>query len=152
MFNRSGAAWTQSAKLTNPNGSEDDVLGFSVSLGSDRALVGSANDDQIGAGYVFAGLGTVATEGEAASGGSLSLPSPTPAGHRSTLTLSVDVPQSIRAVVVDPLGREVAVVFDRVATGEQLTSIETAALPPGVYTVRTTGASFDHVRRFTVVK
>ena len=41
-------AWTQVAKLTADDAAADDVFGYSISLGGDRALVGAIVDDDTG--------------------------------------------------------------------------------------------------------
>jgi hypothetical protein len=45
IFDRSGANWTQTAKLTAPDGAYNDRLGFSVALEGDTAVVGCSGDD-----------------------------------------------------------------------------------------------------------
>ncbi|MBM3949797.1 MAG: hypothetical protein FJ312_11295, partial [SAR202 cluster bacterium] len=58
VFVRSGATWSQQAKLTASDGAEDDVFGISVAVSGDTAVVGAlfddvgSNDDQ-GSAYVF---------------------------------------------------------------------------------------------------
>ncbi|MDJ0760551.1 MAG: FG-GAP repeat protein [Woeseiaceae bacterium] len=41
LFFRSGSKWTQQAKFTAPNGAKNDVLGWSVALSADTAVVGA---------------------------------------------------------------------------------------------------------------
>ena len=57
IFEFDGQDWTQTAKLKPFDGAFRDFFGVSVSLGADRALVGSYNDDDFapnsGAAYVF---------------------------------------------------------------------------------------------------
>ena len=57
VFKRSGAAWTQQAKLTASSGKAQDQFGASVSLARGAAVVGSAGDDEMtsgaGAAYIF---------------------------------------------------------------------------------------------------
>jgi hypothetical protein len=57
VFVRSGASWTQQAKLVPPDGVADDQFGTSVALAGDTAVVGavhhSAGGDRSGAAYVF---------------------------------------------------------------------------------------------------
>ena len=57
VFDLSGSTWTQTAKLMASDGEASDHFGDSVSLSSDRALVGARFDDDNGSGsgsaYVF---------------------------------------------------------------------------------------------------
>jgi FG-GAP repeat len=62
VFVRSGATWTQQAKLLAADGASDDQLGISVALEGDTALVGTVHDSDhgthSGSAYVFARGGT----------------------------------------------------------------------------------------------
>ncbi|HNX33240.1 MAG TPA: FG-GAP repeat protein [Kiritimatiellia bacterium] len=62
VFTRSGAAWTQQAKLTASDGVAGDCFGSSVALCGDTALVGAHMDDDkgtdSGSAYVFTRSGT----------------------------------------------------------------------------------------------
>ncbi|MCB1583684.1 MAG: FG-GAP repeat protein [Xanthomonadales bacterium] len=66
VFEFDGSVWSQRAKLTAIDGTEDDVFGESVSLLGNRALVGAYRDDDIdtdsGAAYVFEVAGEVWTQ------------------------------------------------------------------------------------------
>ena len=95
--------------------------------------------------------GTVAAEGAAEARG-LDGPFPNPASGRAALTLRLDAPQTVRAVVVDALGREVAVLLDAEASGTVRLGVDAARLAPGVYVVRVQGATFSEARRLTVVR
>ncbi len=57
IFNRSGAVWSQGAKLTASDGAAGDQFGFSVSLSGDYAVIGAPNDDgnsaDEGSAYLF---------------------------------------------------------------------------------------------------
>lgn len=44
-FSRSGAIWTQQAKLTASDGTGGDNFGFSVALSGDDAIIGAYRDD-----------------------------------------------------------------------------------------------------------
>lgn len=79
---------------------------------------------------------------------------PNPATGASRLSFSVAAAQTVRAVVVDALGREVAVVFEgAVAPGAETTlAIDAGRLAPGTYVVRVTGETFAETRRLTVVR
>ncbi|NKI33856.1 cadherin-like domain-containing protein [Wenzhouxiangella sp. XN79A] len=57
VFDFNGTSWSETAKLTPADGAAGDQFGFSVSLASDRALVGAPFDDDngtdSGSAYVF---------------------------------------------------------------------------------------------------
>jgi hypothetical protein len=61
VFTRSGAAWTQQAKLIASDAAPDDQLGVSVALSGNTAVVGTTNDDDAGdrsgGAYVFVRTG-----------------------------------------------------------------------------------------------
>ncbi len=63
VFTRSGAAWTQQAKLTASDGAPGDVFGIGLALSGDTAVIGADLDDDhgesSGAAYVFARTGGV---------------------------------------------------------------------------------------------
>ncbi len=79
---------------------------------------------------------------------------PNPAVGTSRLTFTADAAQSVRATVVDALGRTVAVLFDgTVAAGaETALTVEAGRLAPGTYVVRVAGETFAETRRLTVVR
>ncbi len=79
---------------------------------------------------------------------------PNPAMGVSRLTFTSDVAQTVRATVVDALGREVVVLFDAaVAAGTETSlSVEAGRLAPGTYVVRIAGDTFSETRRLTVVR
>ena len=60
VFIRTGATWTQQAKLTAPDGIPADEFGFSVVLDGDTALIGAsyAGNGWSGKAYVFTRTGT----------------------------------------------------------------------------------------------
>jgi hypothetical protein len=66
VFTRSGTTWTQQAKLTASDGTENDSFGEAVALVGDTAMIGApADDDQgpsSGAVYVFTRSGAAWTE------------------------------------------------------------------------------------------
>lgn len=45
VFVREGGVWMQQAKLTAPDGANNDRFGFAVALAGDTAVIGSAGDD-----------------------------------------------------------------------------------------------------------
>jgi len=63
VFTRSGAAWSQQAKLTASDGAADNYFGCSVALSGDTALIGAYNktvgsNESQGATYLFTRSGT----------------------------------------------------------------------------------------------
>lgn len=66
VFTRNGASWTQEAKLLAGDGGVDQYFGHSVSLNSQRALIGAFGDETqglaTGAAYVFLRDGSVWSE------------------------------------------------------------------------------------------
>ncbi len=73
------------------------------------------------------------------SGFSLTAPAPNPATGDVRLTLTTAAPQAVRAVLVDALGRELAVVFDAVASGPTELLVRRGVLPAGTYVLRVAG-------------
>ncbi|MDX1419326.1 MAG: hypothetical protein R3181_05115 [Rubricoccaceae bacterium] len=63
--------------------------------------------------------------------------SPNPARGAAEATLSLVRPSAVRVVLLDSLGREVAVLHDGpLGAGRHALSVEAGSLPPGVYVVR----------------
>ena len=66
IFVRSGASWTQQAKLTASDGAVSDLFGYSVSISGDYAFVGSPTDDSVntdtGSVYIFVRSGASWTQ------------------------------------------------------------------------------------------
>jgi hypothetical protein len=89
IFASSGAAWTEQAKLTAPDGQPGDYFGYSVALSGDTAVVGAFDDNvganpgqgsawvfsRIGGTWITQGLRVLATGGAAGDqfGGSVAL-------------------------------------------------------------------------------
>ncbi|RYD63806.1 MAG: hypothetical protein EOP83_11235, partial [Verrucomicrobiaceae bacterium] len=48
VFEESGDAWSQTAKLIDPDGADQDLFGAAVAIDGDRAVVGAPDDDQSG--------------------------------------------------------------------------------------------------------
>ncbi|HEX9950305.1 MAG TPA: T9SS type A sorting domain-containing protein [Rubricoccaceae bacterium] len=95
------------------------------------------------------------TAGEAdpsvADGLSLGAATPNPASTQTALAFELDAAQTVRLAVVDVLGREVAVVTDGMrAAGVHTATVDTQALPAGVYVARLTAGAQTVTRRFTV--
>ncbi len=67
VFVRSGGVWSQQQQLTASDGAADDLLGISVSIIGDTAIVGSYGDDvsanvNQGSAYIFVRSGVVWTQ------------------------------------------------------------------------------------------
>jgi uncharacterized repeat protein (TIGR01451 family) len=64
VFTRTGATWTQQAKLTADDGVVADEFGFSVALSGDTAVIGAsyAGNGWAGQAYVFSRSGTTWTQ------------------------------------------------------------------------------------------
>ena len=66
VFARSGATWSQEAKLTAADGAANDYFGISVALAGGTAVIGSYFDDDkgsaSGSAYVFTGSGAMWTQ------------------------------------------------------------------------------------------
>ena len=78
---------------------------------------------------------------------------PNPAGGRVEVVLSAAEAGTARVVVVDALGRQVAVVLDgAVSAGERVVSVETGGWPPGVYVVRASVGSQVASARLVVAR
>ena len=159
VFERIGGMWSETAILHASNAGRNDEFGSSVSVSGGIAVIGAFKEDgptnattNAGAAYIFSDIVTVANEPAAPSGAALSPPYPNPSLGQTSLTLTVDAPQRVRAVVVDALGREVAVVLDQEVSGTTRLDVDTARLVPGVYVVRVTGATLAEARRLTVAR
>ncbi|HEX9953164.1 MAG TPA: T9SS type A sorting domain-containing protein [Rubricoccaceae bacterium] len=78
---------------------------------------------------------------------------PNPASGRVEIVLSLAEAETVRVVVLDALGREVAVVLDGAAAqGETVVGVETEAWPPGVYVVRATAGARTATARLVVAR
>ena len=66
IFTRSGATWTQQAKLTASDGTAGDYFGWSVAISGDTVVVGARYDDDkasdSGSAYIFTRSGTTWTQ------------------------------------------------------------------------------------------
>ena len=96
--------------------------------------------------------GVVAAEDGPSAGVALEI-APNPVRDRAAVTLSVPLAAQVRAVVVDALGRRVAVLHDGpLAAGTHHVALGVAALPSGVYTVHVTSGEATTRRRLTVAR
>jgi len=62
VFTRTGTVWTQQAVLVAADGAAQDLLGFSVAVAGDTAVVGAVKNSGHGAAYVFKRSGTTWTQ------------------------------------------------------------------------------------------
>lgn len=53
VFKRSGASWTEQAKLTASVTADDDRFGYSVSISGDYAVIGTLENNYTGSAYIF---------------------------------------------------------------------------------------------------
>ncbi len=78
VFQRSGTAWSEQAKLTAGDGAADDWFGRSVAISGDTALVGAVLDDDAGissgSAYVFEVIGVLDQAAVADSWRTVALP------------------------------------------------------------------------------
>ena len=58
----------------------------------------------------------------------------------------------MRVSVLDVRGREMAVVFEGVVSGERTVSLDTSKWPPGVYVVRASAGEQVATTRLTIVR
>ena len=78
---------------------------------------------------------------------------PNPTGGRVQVVVSLAAAQAVRVVVLDALGREVAVVLDgETAAGERVASVDTGAWPSGVYVVRAAAGATVASARLVVAR
>lgn len=157
-FHRAAGVWTEQALIAATDGLAGEGFGGNLSLSGDRLLISATEVDgegqfNVGAAYVFSDVFAVDAEGRPdAPTASLSAPRPNPSAGRAALVLSVETPRTVRAVVVDALGREVRVLADGEVSGATTLHVETATLAPGVYTIRVDGAATALTQRLTVVR
>jgi len=59
VFVRTGTAWDQQGKLTDPDGSEQELFGNTVDIATDTVLVGATHDGDVGSVAVFVRSGSV---------------------------------------------------------------------------------------------
>lgn len=149
VFARTETGWTQMAKLGANDAAELDRFGVSVALSDDLALVGVEN---VNSAYVFASSSGATPVEDAPSVASVSPVRPNPVAAQGAVRLLVAAPEPVRASLYDALGREVAVVFDGVASGSVALHIEGSSLASGPYILRVVGATFAESRRLTVVR
>ena len=78
---------------------------------------------------------------------------PNPAGGRVEVVVSLAAAQAVRVVVLDALGREVAVLLDsEAAAGDRTIGVDTSSLPAGVYVVRATAGAQVASARLVVAR
>ncbi len=83
-----------------------------------------------------------------------SYPNPVSAGATVTVPFTLAEASSVRVVVYDVLGREVAVLADeeKAAGSYEVAWPEAASLPAGTYVVRLTAGAFTQTQRLTLVR
>ena len=98
--------------------------------------------------------GATAGEAETPHAAALTALRPNPASDLAslTLTLTLDAPQHVRAMVVDALGRTMAVPHEWEGTGALALTVDEGRLAPGVYVARVEAGAFSAARRLTVVR
>ena len=100
----------------------------------------------------YVGRGAVAAAASPSGGAGLRIV-PNPASSASTVTLRLADAAAARVVVIDALGRTVAVLADGpLPAGETALRLDAARLPAGVYAGVAQGGSVRTVRRVTVVR
>ena len=78
---------------------------------------------------------------------------PNPAGGRVEVVVSLAAAGAVRVVVLDALGREVAVVLaGEASAGERVVGVDTSAWPAGVYVVRATAGAQVATARLVVAR
>lgn len=157
LFARESGTWEYAGAVSATDGTAGDSFGFAVALSGERALIGAAGADVAnrpgaGAAYVFSGVGPTGVDSGPPAGVSLSRPYPNPVTRRAELTLALDRPQHVRAVLVDALSREVALLHDGEAVGTLALQVDGGGLAPGVYVVRVAGETFAESARLVVVR
>ncbi len=157
LFSRAGGAWQQTDVVVAADSAAGDRFGSAVALSNGRALIGAgganvADRPGAGAAYVFSGVGPTGLDSEPAARVSLSPPWPNPVTQRAELTLALDRPQYVRAVLIDVLGREVALLYEGEAVGTLALRIDGGGLAPGMYVVRVSAADEVLARRLTVAR
>ena len=98
---------------------------------------------------VFAAASTAGEDGP--DGIEIGAVRPNPSVGTARLVVRTSGAEAMTATVFDALGRQVAVAFDGVATGETTVSLP-SGLAPGVYVVRVQGESFGESRQFVVTR
>lgn len=154
LFQKQGEVWGLADTLFVPGAASNDQLGVSLTMDGRRALTGAPlADTRRGTAYLFDTRTSVAEEPTAPpTGFALSAPAPNPTRSHATLTLDVEMPQTVRVVLYDALGREVAVLHDGLVSGTASLRVATDGLAAGVYALRATGTDGVLTHRITVVR
>jgi hypothetical protein len=147
-------SWDNTLAASRALSLRDVTTGATVDLATETSYTFMADATDWASRFeLVVGRGAVAGEGtpNAVRVGTFA---PNPATGASRLSFTADAAQTVRAVVVDALGREVAVVFEgSVAGGSETTVVlDAGRLAPGTYVVRVTGETFAETRRLTVVR
>lgn len=142
--------------LVDPAGSPTFARVFWALRGPDgRLYVGGLRLGGVNPGWTYRTAATfVAGEASPEGPDALGLSvRPNPAGGRVEVVVTLAAAGPVRVVVLDALGREVAVVLDGEApSGERAVSVDTSRWPAGVYVVRATAGTHVATARLTVVR
>jgi hypothetical protein len=149
VFEHRSGAWVEVAELlpsdpAGPYGLYNTLA--SVSAAHDWVVAGRGIDVLYL--YDLSGVLTAAEAPPVADGqGRLSPPRPNPFAHAAQVTLRLDRPERVEAVVYDALGRVTARPFNGVApAGETVISIDGSPLAPGLYLLRVSGEGWQEAR------
>ncbi len=141
--------------IMDPAGSPTNGLVLWAMRGpDDRLYVGGIRLGGVNPGWAFRTVSPFVA-GEAGPDETASLDvsvQPNPAGGRVEVFVSLAEAQAVRVVVLDALGREVAVVLDEAAVGERVVELDTASWPAGVYVVRATAGATVVSARLVVAR
>ncbi len=156
VFVRSDEGWVQERKLEAEDAEEGGSFGSSVSLSSERALVGAVRDDNggtdSGSAYVFSGFAPVAAEPETEAADIRLEAAPNPARDATILRLTLPTSTAVTVIVFDALGRRVATLHEgALAAGTHALHLDGSALPSGVYLVRAEANGGVLTRRVTLL-
>jgi len=133
VFVRSGSAWTQQQKLTDPEPAPSDVFGYALAVSSDTILVGRPyrSTPSGGAAFIFGNACSVATPTSTATNTATPTNTPTPAPGSISGTITYG------NAIGDPAVRFVsdAVVWSSAGSPDVLTTTDGAGPTAGQYTL-----------------
>ena len=139
VFKREGTTWVELTKLVASDGADNDMLGFSVSISGEHALIGTWGTE---AAYIYNLLDieeetAVDDLGEVSSGNTLFPNYPNPFFRSTSVSYSLEEVTSLKLSVFDALGREVHVLDHGVkAVGSYHLQFFASKLPAGIYLLR----------------
>lgn len=153
LYGRTPAGWAIESKLRRTT-TANAGAGTSVAISDDYALIGAPYHSRSrGTAHVFALASTsVASEDDGALALGLAV-APNPVAHRARASFGLAEAGTVRASVVDLLGREVAVLADApYAAGRHDLTLDAAPLAAGVYLLRVATERGVEALRFTVAR